>query len=224
MQDNRVFDTRTGGVDSALATNKVLRNTYMLLSMTLVFSAVCAGIAMAINLNPMIAFGLFIVGFVLSFVVTAKANSAVALPLIFAFTGCWGAAIGPMLNQYLALSNGPEIVLQALAGTAIIFFALSGYALTSRKDFSFMGGFVLVGLMVVVIAIIANIFLQIPAVSLAISSAVILLMSAAILMQTSAIIHGGETNYIVATVGLFTSLFNLFVHLLSLLGIMGGDD
>jgi len=129
-----------------------------------------------------------------------------------------------MLNHYLSMPGGPALVMQALAGTAIVFFGLSAYALTTRKDFSFMGGFLMVGLIVAVVAMIANIFLAIPALSLTISAAVVMIMSGLILFDTSRIIHGGETNYIRATVGLYLNIYNLFVHMLSLLTAFGGDD
>lgn len=224
MQQNPIFSSSTETAGSALATNKVLRNTYMLLSVTLVFSAICAGIAMAMNLSHGTAFILMIVGFGLLFVVNKTADSSKGIIAIFAFTGVLGAAIGPMLNNYLALANGTELVLQALAGTALVFFTLSGYVLTTRKDFSFMGGFLMVGLVVIVVASIANLFFHIPAVSLAISAAAVLIMSGLILFDTSRIIHGGETNYIRATVALYLDIYNLFIHLLHLLGVFGGDD
>ena len=224
MQNNPVFATRPATAESALATNKVLRNTYMLLSMTLVFSAVCAGISMALGLPQGAALILMLVGFGLLFVVHKTADSSAGLIAVFAFTGCLGASIGPMLNHYLALPNGASLVMQALAGTALVFFSLSGYALTTRKDFSFMGGFLMVGLIVIVVAGIANIFFAVPAVSLAISAAAVLIMSGLILFDTSRIIHGGETNYIRATVALYLDIYNLFIHLLHLLGAFGGDD
>jgi modulator of FtsH protease len=224
MQNNPVFASRTSSAESALATNKVLRSTYMLLSMTLLFSAVTAGLAMAMGLGQGAALVLTLVGFGLLFVVHKTADSGKGIIAVFAFTGCLGAAIGPMLNAYLALPNGPALVMQALAGTALVFFSLSGYALTTRKDFSFMGGFLMVGLLVIVVASIANIFFAIPAASLAISAAAVLIMSGMILFDTSRIIHGGETNYIRATVALYLDIYNLFVHLLHLLGAFGGDD
>jgi modulator of FtsH protease len=128
-----------------------------------------------------------------------------------------GASIGPMLNYYLALPDGPALVMQALGGTAVVFFGLSAYALTTRKDFSYMGGFLMVGLLVAVVAMIANIFLNIPALSLTISAAVVMIMSGLILFDTSRIINGGETNYIRATVSLYLNIYNLFIHLLRLL-------
>jgi modulator of FtsH protease len=209
---------------SAVEINKVLRNTYMLLSMTLAFSAVTAAISMAMGLSHMAALIMILVSFGLLFVVNKNADKASGIFWIFAFTGLMGASLGPMLNYYAAMPNGASLIMQALGGTALIFFALSGYALTSKKDFSFMGGFLMVGLIVAVIAMVANIFFQIPALSLAISAAIIMIMSGLILYDTSRIIHGGETNYIRATVSLYLNIYNIFVHLLSLLGILGNDD
>lgn len=204
--------------------NKVLRNTYFLLAMTLAFSAVAAGVAMALNMSPMMSIVCFVAGFIMLFVVNKKADSASGIFWVFAFTGAMGASLGPMLNHYAGLPNGTALIMQALGGTALIFFSLSAYALTTRKDFSFMGGFLMVGLIVVLVAALANIFLAIPALSLTISAAIILIMSALILFDTSRIINGGETNYIRATVSLYLNVFNIFVNLLQLLGIFGSDD
>lgn len=224
MSERRV-DVSTAQLDVAVGeTNKVLRNTYMLLGMTLAFSAVTATVSMLLQLPTIMYLVFVLVGFGLLFVVNRMADSAKGLPAIFAFTGVMGAALGPLLNVYLALPNGPSLVMQSLGGTALIFFGLSAYALQSKRDFSFMGGFLFAGLLVAIVAMIANIFLAIPALSLTISAAVILIMSGLILMDTSRIIHGGETNYIRATVGLYLNIFNLFVHLLHLLGVFGGDD
>jgi modulator of FtsH protease len=222
MQSNMSFQTATKS--SAIEINKVLKNTYMLLSMTLAFSAVTAGISMAMNLPHGAALIMMLVAFGLMFVVNKKADSASGVYWIFAFTGLMGASLGPMLSAYAAMPGGPAMIMQALGGTALIFFALSGYALTSKKDFSFMGGFLMVGLIVVVVASLANIFFQIPALSLAVSAAVIMIMSGLILYDTSRIINGGERNYIRATVSLYLNIYNIFVHLLSLLGVFGGDD
>jgi len=224
MQQKSMYNVNMAGMDSLVNTNKVLKNTYMLLGMTLLFSAVTAGISMAVGLPQGAALVLMLVGFGLLFVVNKMADTSKGLLAIFAFTGVMGASIGPMLNFYLSMPGGPALVMQALAGTAIVFFGLSAYALTTRKDFSFMGGFLMVGLIVAVVAMIANIFLAIPALSLTISAAVIMIMSGLILFDTSRIIHGGETNYIRATVGLYLNIYNLFVHMLSLLTALGGDD
>lgn len=223
MANPRVYDMNTA-MDAVVDTNKVLRNTYMLLGMTLLFSAVTAGISMAMGLGQGAALVLTLVGFGLLFVVNRMADSSKGLVAIFAFTGVMGAALGPMLNYYLAMPGGPALVMQALGGTAVVFFGLSAYALTTRKDFSYMGGFLMVGLIVAVVAMIANIFLAIPALSLTISAAVVMIMSGLILFDTSRIVNGGETNYIRATVGLYLNIYNLFVHMLSLLTALGGDD
>lgn len=211
------------GADS-VSINKVLRNTYMLLAMTLTFSAVTASIAMALDFGPMLGLGLSILALVLVFVVIKTADSAAGLFWVFAFTGVMGASIGPMLNRYAGMPNGPEIIMQAFAATALIFFSLSAYTLTSKKDFSFMGNFLFVGLIMVVVAGIANIFFQIPALQLSISAVVVLLMSGFILFDTSRIVQGGETNYIRATVGLYLNVFNLFTALLQLLGFLNSDE
>ena len=224
MQDKSLYNMNTVGVESVLSTNKVLKNTYMLLGMTLLFSALTAGISMSIGLGHGAGLVLALVGFGLLFVVNRLADSSKGLIAIFAFTGVMGASIGPMLNYYLAMPNGPGLVMQALGGTAIVFFGLSAYALTTRKDFSYMGGFLMVGLLVAVVAMRANIFLAIPALSLTISAAVVMIMSGLILFDTSRIINGGETNYIRATVSLYLDIYNLFIHLLHLLTALGGDD
>ncbi|GAB5415840.1 MAG: Bax inhibitor-1/YccA family protein [Congregibacter sp.] len=218
-----MYDANTA-IDAAVSTNKVLRNTYMLLGMTLTFSAVTAGVSMALQLSHMTAFVLMLVGFGLLFVVNRMADSSKGLLAIFAFTGVMGASLGPMLNYYMSMPGGPALVMQALAGTAVVFFGLSAYALTTRKDFSYMGGFLMVGLIVAIVASIANIFLGIPALSLTISAAIVMIMSGLILFDTSRIINGGETNYIRATVGLYLNIYNLFVHILHLLAAFTGDD
>jgi modulator of FtsH protease len=179
---------------------------------------------MALNLSPMAGLGFTLVGFVLLFVVNRMADSAKGLPAIFAFAGAMGAGLGPMLNHYMSMPGGPSLVMQSLGGTALIFFGLSAYALQSKRDFSFMHGFLFAGLMVAIVAMVANIFLQIPLLSVTLSAVVVMIMSGFILFDTSRIIHGGETNYIRATVGLYLNIYNIFVHLLSLLGVFGGDD
>lgn len=218
-QNQQVFSTA-----DSLSINKVLRNTYMLLAMTLTFSAVTASIAMALDLSSLAGLGLSILALVLVFVVMKTADSAAGIFWVFAFTGVMGASIGPMLNRYAGMANGPEIIMQAFGATALIFFSLSAYTLTSKKDFSFMGNFLFVGLVLAVVAGLANIFFQIPALHLAINAVVVLIMSGFILFDTSRIIQGGETNYIRATVGLYLNIFNLFTALLQLLGFMNSDD
>lgn len=208
-----------------LATNKMLRNTYMLLSMTLLFSALTAGLSMMLNL-PHPGIMLTLVGyFGLLFLTTKLRNSAWGLLSIFALTGFMGLTLGPIINMYLhAFANGSQLVMTALGGTGVIFLGLSGYALTTRKDFSFMRGFLLVGVLVAFLAGLGAIFFTIPALSLAVSAMFIVLMAGMILFQTSEIVHGGETNYIMATISLYVSIYNLFLSLLQLLGIFGGDD
>ncbi len=215
-----VSHSRLGAVEA----NKVLKNTYLLLSSTLAFSAVMALISMALEMPPMVYLGSIIVSMVLGiFVLPKTANSSKGIGVIFLITGLLGFGLGSILNIYMAMANGPQIVATALGGTGIIFLGLSGYALTSKKDFSFLGGFLFAGMMVVVLAIIASLFIQIPALSLAISAAVIMIMSGFILFDTSRIINGGETNYIMATYSIFLSIFNIFISLLNILGIMGDD-
>jgi modulator of FtsH protease len=208
----------------ALATNKVLRNTYGLLSLTLLFSAVTAGVSMALNL-PHPGLLLTLVGyFGLLFATSRFRNSGLGLVFVFALTGFMGYTLGPILSVYLSLANGGQIVMTALGGTGIIFLGLSGYALASRKDFSFMGAFLMVGILVAFLAGLASVFFTLPGLSLAVSAMFVLLMSGLILYETSNIIHGGETNYIMATVSLYVSIFNLFTSLLHLLGFMGGEE
>ncbi len=209
--------------ESVLATNKVLRNTYTLLSMTLVFSAIMAyvGVASQVSHGGALVANIAAIA-VLWFVLPRTANSGAGIPVIFLFTGLLGFGLGPILNYYLAVN--PSIVLTALGGTGVIFLGLSGYALTTRKDFSFMGAFLMVGMLVILGAALLNIFMGIPALALAISAGVILIMSGFILYETSSIIHGGERNYIMATASLFLSLLNIFTALLHILGAFSGDD
>jgi modulator of FtsH protease len=210
--------------ESALETNKVLRNTYSLLSMTLIFSAVTAGISMALNL-PHPGLILTLVGYFGLLFATAKfRNSGLGLVFVFALTGFMGYTLGPILSAYMSLANGSQIVMTAMAGTGIIFLGLSGYALTSRKDFSYMGSFLMIGILVGFLAGLGAIFFEMPGLSLAVSAMFVLLMSGLILWETSNIINGGETNYIMATVTLYVAIFNLFTSLLHLLGAMGGQE
>lgn len=209
---------------SALESNKVLRNTYALLSLTLLFSAMTAAGSLLLQLpHPGIIISL--VGFIGLYFLTAKLrNSIWALPSVFALTGFMGYTLGPIVGHYLAMPGGVSIVMNAFAMTGIIFLSLSAYVLTTKKNFSFMGGFLMVGLILGVVGSLAAIFFQIPALSLAISAMFVLLMSGFILYETSNILHGGETNYIMATVSLYVSIYNLFTSLLHLLGFLGGDD
>ena len=210
---------------SALSVNKVVKNTYMLLSVTLFFSAIMAAVSVMIQMPPM-TYLLSIGGaFLLMWLVLPKtANSSAGLLTVFALTGLMGFGLGPILTHYLSLPNGPQIVATAFGGTGVIFLGLSGYALTSRQNFNFMGGFLVAGLLMVFVVALANIFLNMPALSLALSAVVIMLMSGFILYDTSRMVHGGENNYILMTVSLYVSIFNIFVHLLHLLGVMSGDD
>ena len=181
--------------EAILQTNKLIKNTYMLLSMTLIFSGVTAFFSVALNVSHGIAFAASLIGIgLLWFALPRTQNSAAGVPVIFAITGLLGFGLGPMLSYYLSVN--PSIVMVAMGGTGAIFLGLSGYALSTRKDFSFMGGFIFVGMLVAIGAMVANIFLGIPALALAVSAAVIMIMSGFILFQTSAMIHGGETNYI----------------------------
>lgn len=222
-RDNVTVLTRRN--ESVLSSNKVLRNTYLLLSLTFFFSALMAYVSLTSGARPMNPFLMIVGVYGLMFLTQALRNSVWGLVSVFAFTGFLGYTLGPILNFYIsAFSNGPQIIATALGGTGMIFFALSGYALTTRKDFSFLGGFLFVGVMVVFLAMIAGIFIHIPALQLAISAAFVLISSGLILFQTSEIIHGGETNYISATVGLFVSIYNLFISLLNLLGAFSGRD
>jgi len=209
---------------SVLATNKVLRNTYALLSMTLIFSAACAGAAAMFNMPPMGMLVTLVGYFGLLFLTTRFSNSGLGLLFVFALTGFMGLTLGPIINMYLSIPNGDQVIMTAMGGTGLIFLGLSGYVLTTRKDFSFIGGFLMVGILVAFLAGIASVFLSMPGLSLAVSAMFVLLMSGMILYQTSQIIHGGETNYILATVTLFVSIYNLFLSLLQLLGVMGGDE
>lgn len=208
----------------AVGTSKVLRNTYGLLAMTLLFSAVTAGAAMAMGIERMNILVFFIGAYGLMFLVHKTANSAIGLLSTFAFTGFMGFTLGPILSAYLTLPNGAQLIMTALGMTGVTFVGLSAVALITRKDFSFLANFLMAGAIVLIIAMVAGIFLQIPALSLMVSAGFVLFASAAILYQTSEIVHrGGETNYILATITLYVSIYNLFVSLLSILGIMSQD-
>ncbi|GLP96127.1 Bax inhibitor-1/YccA family protein [Paraferrimonas sedimenticola] len=206
-----------------LEINRVLRNTYLLLSMTLLFSAVMAGVSMAIGISPMMGLGLSIGSLVLLFVTLKKAEGASGIFWIFAFTGMQGMSLGWILNHYAGMSNGPGLIMQALGLTSAIFIGLSLYVITTKKDFSFMRGFLFAGLLVVIGAALINIFVGSPVAFIAINAAIAMLMTGLILFDTSRIVNGGETNYIRATVSLYLNFINLFMSLLHLLG-MGGDD
>ena len=210
------------GRESVLAVNKVLRNTYSLLALTLAFSAFTA--LLSTNAPPVNIWMFLIGAYGLLFLTQALANSAWGLLSVFAFTGFMGYTMGPIIGLYLSTSGGAEIVAQALGGTAFIFFGLSGWALTSRRDFSFLSSFIFAGFLVLLAAMVISIFWPMPALQLALSAGFMLFSSAVILMQTSAIIHGGERNYILATITLYVSLYNLFMSLLSLLSAFTGRE
>ena len=210
--------------ESVISSNTVIRNTYLLLSMTLLFSALTAGVSVVLKL-PHPGLIVTLIGyFGLLFLTNRLRNSGWGVASVFALTGFMGYTLGPIVGHYLGLPNGGQTVMMAMAGTATIFLGLSGYALSTRKDFSFMGGFLMVGILVAFLAGLGAIFFEIPALSLTVSAAFVLLMSGLILYETSNIIHGGETNYVMATVTLFVAIFNLFTSLLHLLGFMNGDD
>lgn len=211
--------TVIGRGESLLATNKLIRNTYLMLSMTLVFSAVMAGVSMAMHLPPMVSLiAMFGSMGLIWFVLPRTAQSSMGLVTVFAITGLMGLGLGPTINYYLHLQGGDQIVLTALGGTGAIFLGLSAYALISRRDFSFMGGFLMIGMIVVLLAMVGNLFFHLPALSMALSAAVILLMSGFILYDTGRMIHGGVDNYLLMTVSLYLSIFNIFVSLLNILG------
>jgi modulator of FtsH protease len=201
----------------------VLRNTYLLLSMTLFFSAIVTAVSVALKL-PHPGIVITLVGFFGLLYATSKLqDSAWGLLAVFALAGFMGYTLGPIVSKYLAMPNGSQIVMMAMGGTATIFVGLSAYALTTRKDFSFMGGFLLAGIIVAFLAGLGAIFFQVPALSLTVSAAFVLLMGGLILFETSRIVHGGETNYISATVGLYVSIYNLFSSLLALIGFGSND-
>ncbi len=225
MADRQMSTASIGAAPAGIAAvevNKVLRNTYLLLAMTLAFSAVVAGLAMAMN-APYPGFIPVLIGFFgLLFIVHKTANSPWGLFWVFAFTGFMGYALGPILNLYLSLPNGGSIVASAMGTTAIAFVGLSAYALITRKDFSFLSGFLVVGFFVLMGAVLLGFFFELSAFQTAISAGFVLFSSALILWQTSAIIHGGETNYLLATITLYVSIYNILLSLLHIFGIM--DD
>ena len=213
------------GASSLIASNTVLKNTYMLLALTLLFSAVTAYAAMAMNVGFINPFLFLIVAIGLQFLIYATANSAFGLVAVFLFTGFMGFTLGPLLNTVIAsFSNGPELIMTALGGTGLIFMGLSGYVLTTRKDMSFLSGMLFAGMIVGLIMIVAGLFFQSSALHLAISAFFMLFASGLILFQTSEIIHGGETNYIRATLTLYVSIYNLFISLLQILMAFNRDE
>ena len=211
------------GWGASIARHRVLRNTYALLSMTLLFSAAIAGLAVMLQLPPA---GLVITlagYFGLLFLIHKLQHSGWAIPAVFALTGFMGYTLGPVLAKHLALPGGAQVIALALGATGATFLALSAWVLATRRDFSFMGGFLFAGMVIAVLAGLGAMFLQLPALALAVSAMVALLSAGMILFETSRIVNGGETNYVLATVGLFVSLFNLFTSLLSLFGFGSND-
>lgn len=214
--------TRTRS-ESVLATNSVIRNTYILLGSSLLFSAAMAAVAMATNARSLGLITLAVY-FGLLFLVNATRNSAWGILSVFALTGFMGYTLGPLLNMYLyTFVNGHQLIFTALAGTGITFFALSGYALMTRKDFSYLAGFMMAGSVVLLLGIVVQIFYPMPMMMLAMSGGFVLLSSAVILFETSQIINGGQRNYIMATVSIFVALYNLFISLLNILSFFGGN-
>ena len=214
----------TSAPASVLESNKVLRNTYALLAMTLLFSALTAGITMTLQL-PHPGVVITLVGyFGLLFATTKFRNSGLGLVFVFALTGFMGYTLGPILSSYLSMPNGSQVVMTAFMATGVLFLGLSGYALTTKKDFSFIGAFLTVGIIVGFLAGLGAMLFEMPGLSLAVSAMFVLLMAGLILYETSNIIHGGETNYIMATVTLYVAIFNLFTSLLHLLGFMNSQE
>ncbi|OYU00020.1 MAG: BAX inhibitor protein [Burkholderiales bacterium PBB1] len=204
--------------------SRVLRNTYALLSLTLLFSAGIAAVSAAAQW-PAPGILLSLAGNLgLLFLIYRLKNSVWALPAVFGLTGFMGYTLGPLLSKVMTLPGGGQVIAMALAATGAVFLALSAWALTTRRDFSVMGGFLFAGMVVALLAGLAAVFLQIPALGLAVSAMVALLSAGLILVETSRIVHGGESNYVLATVGLYVSIFNLFTSLLSLFGLGGSDE
>lgn len=222
--DNFQFPASRVTRESALSTNKVLRNTYALLSATLIFSAFMAMVSTLLNVGHGVS---LICSFgalgLIWFVLPRTAESAAGVGVVFAFTGLLGFGLGPILNHYLSMANGSELIATSMGGTAVIFLGLSGYALKSQRDFSFLGGFLFAGLIVVLLAVLASLFLQMPGLWLAINAVVILIFSGFILFDTSRIINGGVTNYVLATTSIYLSIYNIFIALLHLLGFASRD-
>lgn len=211
--------------ESLLGTHSVLRNTYLLLSLTLLFSSAAAGFAVMTQAGFGTAIVAIILSFVFLFVTTALRNSAWGILSVFAFTGCMGYSIGPMLNQFIhGYSNGGQLILTAFGGTGVIFFATSAYVLTTKKDLSHWGKFLTIGIVICLVAMIANIFLKMPAMQLAISTILTIISTMLIMYDTSRIINNGERNYIMATMSLYIDIQMLFQNLLMLLGAFSGRD
>ena len=228
-----MFDnTPVIGREASLSTtqNKVLRNTYVMLGLTMIPTIIGAFIGMGLNfsiiaLHPFMAFGAFmLVTFGMQMAITANRNNSMGIVLLFVYTFLLGVMLGPILQHALHLSNGGQLVGLAAASTGIIFATMAAIATTTKKDFSFMGKFLVIGFVLALIAIVANLFLHIPALSLVISSVIVLISSAFMLMELSRIVTGGETNYVMATLSLFISIYNVFTNLLHLLMSFGGSN
>ena len=225
MRRNQINVAVNRQMESILATNKVLRNTYLLLGLTFLFSAVTAYLSWQANVGPLNPILLIVGMYGLMFLTQSLRNSVWGLVSIFAFTGFLGYTLGPILSFYTTtFSNGHQLIMMALGATGIIFFGLSGYTLVTRKDFSYLAGFLFIVTMTAVLAMIAGIFFQVPALFLGISCLFVLISSGMILFQTSQIIHGGETNYIMATITLYVSLYNLFLSLLQIFGAFNNKE
>lgn len=218
------YTTPVQATQDAVAVNKVLRNTYMLLGMTILFSAVVAGAAIAMNAPPMNWILMLVLFYGLLFAIHKTQDSAAGLGLTFVFTGVLGYTMGTVFNLVLNIPGGGSVIMMALGGTALTFFSLSAYAITTKKDFSFLSGFLMAGFVVLLVSIIANIFLQLPILGLAISAGFILFSSAVILFETGQIINGGQRNYIMATISIYVALYNILMSLIHILMAFGGDD
>lgn len=214
----------TAARSDIVSTNKTLQQVYRLLAMNMATSSIAAVVAMSLNIGRGMSLIMTIAAFILLFVIGKKANKASGVMLTFLFTGLLGASLGPTLNHYINMTGGVEIIAQALGLTAVIFFGLSAYVLARpEKDFSAMGSFLMVGLIAVIVAAIANIFLAIPAMSLAISGVIAVLMSGFIIYDTSRIVRE-QPNYVLATVSMYLNILNLFTAILHILGFMSSDD
>lgn len=222
---NRYAAVQSRGETSILATNRVIRNTYLFLAITLAFSAIMAGVAMAQNAAPMNVFFQLIVMMGLLFSIQATQNSPMGIVLTFAFTGFMGYTLGPLLNHFLAfVPKGQEIILSALGGTAMIFFASSGYALTTRKNFNYLFAFLSIGITTTFVMSLLNVFFfQMPILSLGISCMLLLVNTGFILFETSQIINGGQRNYVLATLSIYLSLYNIFISLLHILSALSNN-
>ncbi|MBE3655337.1 BAX inhibitor protein [Vibrio navarrensis] len=221
---NSPMFSRTTSMESTLQTNKVLKNTYFLLSMTLVTSAIAAMATMAMGISPIVALVMQLAAIgILFFALPRSINSSMGIVWTFVFTTLMGGALGPMLNYYASIPSGPTIIAQALGLTGMVFLGLSAYTITSKKDFSFMRNFLMAGLIIVIVAAIINIFVGSTLGQLVISSVSALVFSGFILYDTSRIVRGEETNYVSATISMYLNILNLFTSLLSILGIMNDD-